>query len=39
MSRRAGFTLVEILIAMAIFLFGVTAVLGLLLASYSTVMA
>ncbi len=29
MSRRAGFTLVEILVAMAIFLFGVSAVLGL----------
>ena len=27
--RRAGFTLVEILVAMAIFLFGVSAVLGL----------
>lgn len=29
MSRRAGFTLVEILVAMAIFLFGVAGVLGL----------
>lgn len=29
MSRRAGLTLVEVLIAMAIFIFGVTAVLGL----------
>jgi prepilin-type N-terminal cleavage/methylation domain-containing protein len=28
-SRRAGLSLVEVLIAMAIFLFGVTAVLGL----------
>lgn len=29
MSRRAGMSLVEVLIAMAIFIFGVTAVLGL----------
>lgn len=29
MRRNAGFTLIEILIAMAIFLFGVSAVLGL----------
>ena len=29
MNRRAGMTLVEVLIAMAIFIFGVTAVLGL----------
>ena len=29
MIRRAGMTLIEVLIAMAIFIFGVTAVLGL----------
>lgn len=29
MSRRAGLTLIEVMIAMAIFVFGITAVLGL----------